>query len=249
MIARSGDGALGLFVGQQLVASTFATTYDNALGWIGMVITHPDYQRRGFAKQVIRSAMALMQARQITCVMLDATPTGQPLYEQLRFRPLYQVEIWTIDPAYVLSTAAAPMPGAIRLMLANDFSAVVALDAGMFGLARPDVLQNHLGHALVGVEGGHIVGYALNRLTSGTHTLGPLYHRSAEGAEALLRATMAAIQTRPMRLLIPGLNMPAKQIAERCGFSCTRFCTRMVYGGPVPGHMADQYAIASFATG
>lgn len=249
MIRLGDDGALGISIGDQMIATAIAIRYENILGWIGLVITHPDHQRRGLGKKIMQAAIAFLQQHDIPCVMLDATDFGKPLYEQLGFRSLYEIGIWTSDRPYrdlnTLSAAAVT----IRPMQASDFAAVVALDAQLFGVARPHVLENHCDVAHVATEAGQIVGYFLNKITIKNQILGPCYHPTAEGAAALLQTTLASIDRRPLRLHIPESNDSAKRVALDAGFVYQRYCTRMVYGPLIANHMSAQYAIAAFATG
>src|SRR4051794_1110673 len=81
LIRWCGEGSLGIFAGDQLVASTFALEYSPALAWIGVVVTHPAYQKRGLARRLMTAAIEMLKAHGVNCIMLDATDLGRPLYE------------------------------------------------------------------------------------------------------------------------------------------------------------------------
>jgi hypothetical protein len=130
-----------------------------------------------------------------------------------------------------------------------DFAEVVALDAALFGLPRPGVLEPRSHLAWVTFETGKVTGYLLAQQNGPRAVLGPWYHPSPEGAAGLLRAAIAALGDHELRLNIPETMTAAKVIAESCGLTYQRACTRMLYGAPPIGHMAEQYATASFATG
>ncbi|MEP7285459.1 MAG: GNAT family N-acetyltransferase [Chloroflexota bacterium] len=248
MIQLGGDGAFGLTIGDELVATVIATVYNPDLAWIGLVLTHPNYQRRGFGKQIMQITMNYLHDLQIRCLMLDATVYGYSLYEQLGFRSVYQLGVWTRE-----STASNALNGApastIRPMLEKDLPSVVALDAQIFGVSRPHVLRDQQGVAWVALEAGEVVGYLLGKITDHSAILGPWYHPSPDGAEALLQAVVSTIGDRPVRMDVVESNSHARDIVQRGGFAFQRYCTRMAYGDPIPGRMTDQYAIASFATG
>ena len=79
--------------------------------------------------------------------------------------------------------------------------------------------------------------------------IGPWYHNTSAGAEALLRKALAGINGQGARLYIPEMNATAKAIANRYGMVYDRYCTRMVLGDEPPGDMKHQYGVASLATG
>src|SRR5436190_22480309 len=66
-----------------LAGTVTTTTYGTALAWIGMMLVHPDHRRMGIATRLINRALEYLKEREVRCVKLDATPAGQPLYEQL----------------------------------------------------------------------------------------------------------------------------------------------------------------------
>src|SRR5690606_28412024 len=70
---------------ERVVATTTLLTYDRDLAWVGMVLTHADYQRRGFARQLVTAALELALARGMRSIKLDATDEGRPLYARLGF--------------------------------------------------------------------------------------------------------------------------------------------------------------------
>src|SRR5688500_14068717 len=44
-------GSFGVVVDESLVATTTVLTYGSDMAWIGMVLTHAEYRRRGYARQ------------------------------------------------------------------------------------------------------------------------------------------------------------------------------------------------------
>src|SRR6476661_1577992 len=85
MIALEPSGCFGIQEDGRLVATTTLLTYGHELAWVGMVLTHSEYQRRGYAGQLVTAALELAAARGVRCVKLDATDQGQPLYARLGF--------------------------------------------------------------------------------------------------------------------------------------------------------------------
>ncbi|NOY01032.1 MAG: GNAT family N-acetyltransferase, partial [Verrucomicrobia bacterium] len=77
-------------------AGTATTTcYGKDLAWIGMVLVHPDFRRRGLGKALLEHCITYLRDDQkIRCVKLDATPEGQPLYEKLGFNAEWSLKRW-----------------------------------------------------------------------------------------------------------------------------------------------------------
>ena len=78
----------GCFVAVQngeVVGTVTTTTHGQALAWIGMMLVHPEHQRRSIGTRLMRLALEYLQGRGVKCVKLDATPAGRPLYEKLGF--------------------------------------------------------------------------------------------------------------------------------------------------------------------
>src|SRR5579871_2533909 len=73
------DGCFGIDVDGALAATTTAVCYGEELAWIGMVLTLPEFRRRGLARQLLEHALAYLQDRRVRCIKLDATDMGRPL--------------------------------------------------------------------------------------------------------------------------------------------------------------------------
>ncbi|MGJ5813573.1 GNAT family N-acetyltransferase [Paludibaculum fermentans] len=73
------------------VASAVAIAYGDALAWIGMVLTLPEYRGRGFASLLLRQCLDSLT---VPTVKLDATELGRPVYARLGFQEEYVVERW-----------------------------------------------------------------------------------------------------------------------------------------------------------
>ena len=67
----------------RVVGAVTVTTYGSALAWIGMMVVHADYRRRGIGAALMRQALEYARDCGVAAVKLDATPAGRPLYESL----------------------------------------------------------------------------------------------------------------------------------------------------------------------
>ena len=77
----------------RLVATALAVPYPSAFGWIGMVIVHEPYRRRGLASRLMERTIAELRDRDLV-PFLDATPAGQAVYERMGFRPVDALARW-----------------------------------------------------------------------------------------------------------------------------------------------------------
>jgi ribosomal protein S18 acetylase RimI-like enzyme len=80
------------------------------LAWIGMVLVHPDYRRRGIGQALLRHCIEHLRARGVGCLKLDATPLGQPGYERLGFRSEWTLARWERAGAPAVADAPPEPP-------------------------------------------------------------------------------------------------------------------------------------------
>src|ERR1700722_11734730 len=105
LMTDSPEGCIGIACDGRIVATTTLVTYEKRLAWIGMVLTHPNYCRRGFARKLVSRAVEMAHEREVRTIKLDATDLGRPLYLSLGFRDEQPVERWGCD-VELRSTAA-----------------------------------------------------------------------------------------------------------------------------------------------
>src|SRR4051794_29891248 len=86
---------LAIEVNGELAATTTLLCYGRRLAWIGMVLTKPEFRRRGFAKKLFREVLKQADEMGMETVKLDATEQGQPLYEQFGFRGEQPIVRWS----------------------------------------------------------------------------------------------------------------------------------------------------------
>jgi GNAT superfamily N-acetyltransferase len=243
----AGESCYCLADGDLFVSSAVCVPYGRERGWIALVFTRPEYRGHGLATQVTQAALDDLKAR-VKHVFLDASPMGRPIYERMGFTPLFTIDVYE-------GQANAPQASGIRLLEPDDVEAVIHLDTDSFGAARPAVIRQFVeefpGRSWVDESSGEISGYALGRVTRGGYQIGPMMHRSAEGAERLLQTALHALQGSAVRLDMPTPNAAAIQLAQKYGLNTLNHSTRMIYG-PVPPDLyfgERQYATGSPSTG
>lgn len=181
-----------------LVSACVVTDYGPpsrpALCAIGMVLVAERHARRGIGRRLMQYVAEQADPTPLT---LHATPYGRPLYEGLGFKVTGRAEM--VRGHF---TPGGPTPSvATRAATAEDLSAMLHLDAEVFGLDRTHVLTRLPAFAdqlCVAEDGGELIGFAAAWPNMDTHVIGPLIARDTETAKALV-TSLAAGTDRPLR--------------------------------------------------
>lgn len=171
------------------VASMLALPIGPQFGWISMVLTDPDWRRRGLAKHLMSVGIRHLTERGLVPA-LDATPDGQRVYEGLGFAGRVSMGRWRVE------AGAGGNPGAgIRPVETGDLPALSDWDAGRSGCRREAILE-HLHQsrpdlALMAEDGDSgISGYILARAGIRHTHIGPLVADTPAVAAGLLQAAL-----------------------------------------------------------
>ncbi|MHB8523208.1 MAG: GNAT family N-acetyltransferase [Limisphaerales bacterium] len=243
----------GCFVAEhngEVIGTVTATTYGQALAWIGMMLVHPAHQRRGIGTRLIRQVLEYLQHRAIACIKLDATPLGQPVYEKVGF-----VAESTLTRYQRLAGSERRTPGNAdtRDLSDADWEAVERLDTPAFGACRLRLLRSLATlsrAALVWPAQGRVLGWGVLRRGANADHLGPLVCGSAEGSRSLVAALLDVAGNGPVVWDVLDQNEAAKAAAGRFGFTPIRTLTRMRLGpNSVTGDPQSQFAIVDPAVG
>lgn len=249
MLTWAPDGCFVIDeAGRGIIGTVTTTSYGAALAWIGMMIIAPDRQKRGLGRQLMRAALDHLIARDTERIMLDATDAGRPLYRSLGFRDVCKVERWEGRASTYLGPRARPMRS-------DDISAVLALDAELFGLERKHILIRLIEEfptlAWVDYHRSRLEGYLLGHWLGSRVHLGPWMSWTVASAERLLLAAMEQLQGQPLIINVPDYNGRSLLLVRNHNLQRVRYCTRMIYGDaqPVEGELLTQFSVASLATG
>jgi Acetyltransferase (GNAT) domain len=221
------------------VASATAVCYGVDLAWIGMVLTDSPYRGRGFARSLMREALAFCDRRGVEWVKLDATDMGRPLYQSLGFYEQTSVERW-LRPPQPYEGPAAP---------AGDID--FELDRRAFGTDRSRVVVRLARDGIASVPG---TGYATGRPGSVAAYFGPCVSSDAGAVAALVGWHVAQHASAPIFWDLLPNNRVAVELAGTLGFTPLRRLTRMMKRGPgksMPplGVESEVYALAGFEFG
>jgi GNAT superfamily N-acetyltransferase len=243
----------GCFVAEWegMPAGTVTTTcYGVALGWIGMLLVHPDRRHCGIGTALLQHAMSSLRDRGVLNMKLDATPQGQPLYEGLGFQAEEPLARWQGQ-----TLPAEPCSRWVRPLVANDSSwpALSKLDAGAFGISRERMLKDLAEQSVLCVTGSWpdgSTGFGMLREGARAYYLGPAAASSATAGADIVRHLLSYRAERPVFWDVLNGNEAARSLAAAFGFSIQRPLLRMRFGTqPLPYCVERQYAIADPAVG
>jgi GNAT superfamily N-acetyltransferase len=229
-------GCYAAFAGPRLIGTVTTTAYGEDLGWIGMMLVHRDFRRRGIAKLLMHRSLSYLREKNVACIKLDATPEGQIVYEQFGFIPEWKFYRWAF---------AADQP-AHTVRPNQEMRRYDKLDRIAFGADRSRLL-NRLSEVSFGVSTES--GFGMMRSGRRASYLGPVTADSADSAIEIVRMLVGP-NTGRVFWDIPGPNIAAQAMAEGLGFRPVRELTRMTLGQmPTAPNMMLQFAILSLETG
>lgn len=180
-------------VDDTLMATALSLPYDTGFGWISMVLVDPDWRRQGLASMLMARCIDDLKRLNSTPI-LDATPAGRPVYENLGFTAFAQL---TRLRRGATATAPAEFGGhGVRPLRDADWPALLALDRTAFGADRSAILRHLAGRwpaaAWVSEGAAGIDGYILGRDGRTAHQLGPVVAPNEDRARTLFQAALAA---------------------------------------------------------
>jgi len=237
------DGCFGIEADGRLVATTTLLCYEQRLAWIGMVLTHPKYRGRGFARRLVRAALDRVDSLGIETVKLDATEQGRSLYVDLGFQAEQPVERWFRSEMLQSQTPESRSSG---LEHPSSLSQTMSdLDAQAFGADRSTMLQKLVQRSIL-----HSIpdAFLFARAGRATEYLGPCIAADPSTARAIIATLINASHGSWSWDLLPA-SQSAVSLASELGFTRQRSLTRMVRGKPLRGREDMIYAIAGFELG
>jgi GNAT superfamily N-acetyltransferase len=231
------DGCFTLEADGQVAATTTAICYGRELAWLGMVLTAPEFRRRGFAESLVGRALQFVQSRGVATVKLDATESGVGLYRKLGFVDECEIERWQRAPA--------PVPAGEVMSYLPDCSD----DRMSFGADRSALLGQLAGLGAASLPGE---GYAMGRAGFTAAYFGPCLAKSTTSARRLLQWFLAGPGEEQVFWDLFPSNQEAVRLAEEFEFVPVRRLMRMALfnspAQPTP-NQAEVFAIAGFELG
>ncbi len=239
LLELAPDGCFGIEADGHIAATATAVCYGRDLGWIGMVLTAPEFRGRGFARRLMERVIEYVDSRGVEWSKLDGTDMGVPLYRQLGYVDECAIERWR-RPAGPAGFASEAPTGAFDR----------TLDREAFGADRAALLDR-LAFESRAIAG---CGYALGRPGSCAAYFGPCVAESAETARVLLEAFLTRHAGEDVYWDLLPSNGAAAALARAHGFSPLRRLIRAARPGPsaslpAPRAASSVFAIAGFEFG
>ena len=236
LLELAPDGCFGMEVGGHVVVSATLVCYGDRLGWIGMVLTHPEFRHQGFAKQLFEHVLAIADSLGVKTFKLDATDQGQHLYESYGFKSEQAIERWF-------------RPGSLDREISEpsvEFTKLHQLDREAFGADRSKLLEKL---ARRGRCCSDSAAYAFSRPGRSFSYLGPCLAESAEAARQVLEMAIGEPNAAGWFWDLLPANRNAVAVASEMGFAPQRRLMRMFRGEELSGNDQLVYAIAGFELG
>jgi GNAT superfamily N-acetyltransferase len=232
------EGCFAIEFDHRIVATTTLLCYGTNLAWIGMVLTRPEYRRRGFARRLMEAALECASALKLESVKLDATADGQPLYEKLGFKPEQIIERWFRDlrPQDAAGKSAAP----------SSVQPSLPMDREAFGAGRGTLLQELTNRNRPYTTDD---GYCFSRGGTCCNYLGPCVTRDPASARVVIEQALQASPGSSWYWDLLSTNKKALRLAAVLGFVPQRRLERMAIGNRIAKNDQMVYAIAGFELG
>ena len=233
------------------VAGTVTTiAYPNEVGWIGMLLVHPAYQRRGIGMHLLVRAIDRLHQAGVSVIGLDATPAGQNLYRKAGFNEIWKLARWESTGSGSRDQAVDRFEYTIE---PSDWPAIIRLDEQAVGMSRLALLSSLARRSdcvLQKDAPGRVRGFAMLRKGANAYQLGPMAADDDLVAVSLLNQLWSAYGDLPWYWDIPQSNSQAIALAQAHGFTLQRPLSRMVLGSQQAMRDVESlYAIADLATG
>ncbi|MBN1351229.1 GNAT family N-acetyltransferase [candidate division KSB1 bacterium] len=223
------DGCFIAELKATIVGTAIGLKYCDDLGWIGMIITHPDFQKQGIGSALMYAVMGYLSSGRVKAQKLDATPVGFSLYKRFGFISEYDIER-RVGTALKMS-----YPDTIRAFTCDDLKRIIEFDSHTFGVNREKVLaalitENPDFTASCVNEHGTLCGYITARAGQSHVQIGPWSADTSESAEALLRFILSRLHDRSVILDVPSINRTAIDFCNKYNLNYKRGFIRMYKG-------------------
>jgi GNAT superfamily N-acetyltransferase len=207
------------------------TTVYPSFAYVGMMAVLTTYQRQGIGLALMEYLLDWLDRQKVPMVLLDASPSGQSLYERLGFVAYKNVEILQRSAGQPFF----PCPKSIRPVSVSDLDRLSVDDTNAFGGDRSRVLclllETYPGRAFLFPDrSGQINGY----LFAQANRLGPWVMQTGEDAEELLQAALSLPYAGPISVAVPEENAGAFPLLKRYGFEPIRVNRHMGRGSGAP---------------
>lgn len=221
--------------------------YGKAHAALGMIIVAPGRQGQGVGRELMNLVLEELGDR---CILLTATPAGQPLYEKLGFAPTGSV---VHHQGAMRQTPPVPLAVGERLrpVAAGDLPVLASLAARALGMPRDDMLAQllHVADGVLLEKDGVALGFSMIRPFGLGYMIGPVVAPDSGRAKALIGHWAAGHAGAIVRVDVTG-DSGLSPWVESLGLALVGPSIRMTRGAaPTSDGTLRQYAILNQAMG
>lgn len=219
----------------------------STFAYVGLMGVHQESQRQGIGLALMQHILAWLDQEGMHQIVLDASPSGQPLYEKLDFvarDEVYILQRQIGEPPFQRPTEVHPLS-------LQNLDLVAATDKRAFGADRSRLLrallETYPQRAFLLNDGqGGISGYVIAQ----EKRIGPWVMENAATAEVLLKAVLSLPFDGKVSVVVPGENMDAIALLQRYAFKTVRVNRHMMRGSDMPASRREKiFAQASLSFG
>ena len=194
-------------------------------GWLGNIIVHPDFRRKGIGRAITQNLIEYFQSKGCTSQLLVATPMGEGLYKKFGFKTISEYLFYKTE-----KKLKALANNRIRKLEIDDIEANMELDRYAAGEERGAFIKQFFSAGWVYEDdrSGKILGYFLPECGNGL----VIASDSTAGLELLQFKHSRELKT----AVIPSENIVARDFFEQNGFIQYLRAPRMILGEKVTWH-------------
>jgi len=240
------DGYFGAYQDGTLVGMVGSTIY-STFAYVGMMGVHQQFQRQGIGLALMQHLLKWLDGKSVPQVQLDASDTGQPMYEKLGFVAQERVFVLQRQAGqFILELSRHVEP--IR---PSNLAELAEVDSRIFGADRRKVftalLQAYPERAFFSHDSqGRMTGYIFMQ----ERRIGPWVMLEPGDDEMLLQAVLSLDPGDMVSVVVPETNQRALEILHHYGFEIARTNRHMARGSTATIGQRDKvYAQTSLSVG
>jgi len=182
----------------KMTGTVAATNYGNEGAWIGMVLVDRAYRGLGVSKLLLGDIFRRLGS--FRSIKLDATPAGQPVYQQFGFRDEYLIaRMLNATLHYTGLHTFEVIPEAVQ---EKHIAEITAFDQSVFGNNRQQLfeflIREFPGKGWLLKRENSITGFVLGRTGSRYHQIGPVVALTEADAKTLISKAMEGLNHLPV---------------------------------------------------
>lgn len=231
-----------------LISSMIALPLGPRHGWISMVLTDPEWRRRGLAKQLMGKGIDILEQRGLIPT-LDATPDGETVYRAIGFCGDTGLARWKVSPDPSLTPSIVEHSLRLRRVAQSDLDRLADWDRRQSGCDRAAILRflwnnrPDLAHVALDAD-GDIRGYTMGRSGDRLPQIGPLVAVDSSSAHHLLKTALLQVDG-PVYVDAFDQNQPALAQTTGGAWSRERGFTRLLKSSSASPETASSAYLAA----